>query len=756
MSATPSSVSFDPVGGLAVLTTATTTYAIRIGADGSPRHLYWGPTAGFAADLPLPRSPAASSFEAEPAADELAPQTGARFGPAGLQVRFADGVQGAQWRFTGHHVTDHGELRLRLTDRHYPLAAELCYRVHPDSDVIERWTELTHTGTSPTLPSPTAPSPDDLTAEVPNADRPTTDRLTTDGPTTDGPIAVTRLDSAAWTAPPLPDYRISHLIGGWNSEFQLQRDRLPVAETVLTGRRGLTGHHASPWLALDDGTATEERGEIWSTALTWSGSWRITVHRDPVGRTTWTGGFGHEGLSWTLRPGETLHTPVFAGLHTTEGGFGAASRAWHAHVRSRVLPDPARELPVLYNSWEATGFDVDLKGQLRLAELAAGLGAELFVLDDGWFGSRSSDRSGLGDWTPRPAAFPGGLRPLADHVHALGMEFGLWVEPEMVSADSDLFRAHPDWVLHAPTREATELRHQLVLDLSRPEVEQWVHHTLDRLVREHRVDWFKWDANRAFTEAGRAHHPDPDRLWIDHTRAVHRVMDRLRADHPGLRIEACAGGGGRVDLAVLARTDQAWASDNTDPVDRIAIQHGFSQLFPARTMGAWVTDSPNVTTGRTTPLRFRFHVAMAGALGLGGDLGSWSAAELAEAAALVAQYKRIRPLVQHGHQYRLSGSGGDSAATSPAFPPAPGEVRAVHYAAPDGSEHAVLAWRPVNRFGHPAAPLPLPALDSTARYREAETGRIHHGAALRRHGIDLALPAGDHASTMIHLTRLTD
>ncbi|MER5635506.1 alpha-galactosidase [Kitasatospora sp. NPDC002227] len=696
----PSAISFDPDRGVALLRTPGGVYAVRIGADGSPRHLHWGAELDLDA-LPHPRSPADSSFEADAAADELAPQTGPRYGPAGLQVRFADGTAGAQWHFAGHRIDGH-ELRLRLTDRHYPLAAELCYRIRPSSDVIERWTELTHTGTP-----------------------------------ADGPVTVTRLDSAAWTVPRLADYRLSHLTGGWNSEFQLQRDRLPVAETTLTSRRGLTGHHASPWLAVDDGSASEEHGEVWSTALAWSGSWRITVHRDPVGRTTWTGGFGHEGLAWALRPGETLHTPVFAGLYS-RGGFGGASRAWHAYVRSAVLPAPERSQPVLYNSWEATGFAVDQAGQMRLAQLAACLGAELFVLDDGWFGARTGERAGLGDWRPRSDAFPAGLRPLADEVHCLGMEFGLWVEPEMVNRDSDLHRAHPDWVLHAPAREATELRHQLVLNLARPEVAAWVHRTLDELVTENAVDWLKWDANRPFTEAGWPGHPDPDRVWTDHVRAVHRIMDQLRADHPGLRIEACAGGGGRVDLAVLARTDQAWTSDNTDPVDRIGIQHGYSQLFPARAMAAWVTDSPNGATGRSTPLRFRFHVAMAGALGLGGDLTRWTEAELKEAAELVARYKEIRPLVQRGEQYRLDGGDGTTA---------------VHYAAADGGEHAVLAWRPATRFGHGPAPLRLPALDLGARYRDRETGEVHSGATLRHRGIDLRLPAGDYASTLIRLVR---
>ncbi|MFJ2415343.1 alpha-galactosidase [Streptomyces brevispora] len=699
-------VSFDPHLGLAVLRTPNSLYAIRIGPDGSPRHVYWGVPLDTAvlAQLPDAVSPAASSFEADATADELAPQTGARFGPAGLQVRFADGTRGAQWRFTGHTVDD-GELRLHLTDRRYPLRAELCYRVRPGSDVIERWAELTHT------------SPADGDGE---------------------PITVDRLDSASWTAPALADYRLSHLVGGWNCEFQLQRGRLPVAETVLTSRRGVTSHQVGPWLAVDDGTATEERGAVWSTALAWSGSWRITIHRDPVGRTTWTGGFGHEGVQWTLRPGQSLRTPVFAGLCTTDG-FGGASRAWHGYVRDHVLPEPDREMPVVYNSWEATGFDVDHAGQVRLARIASRLGAELFVLDDGWFGARCDDRAGLGDWTPRLQAFPDGLRPLADEVHRLGMEFGLWVEPEMVNRDSELYRSHPDWVLNAPTRDATELRNQLVLNFARPDVETWAHRTLDRIVRDHRVSWLKWDANRAFTEAGWDGHPDPDRLWIDHTRAVYRIMDRLRADHPGLRIEACAGGGGRVDLGILGRTDQAWISDNTDPVDRIGIQYGFSQLHPARTMAAWVTDSPNTVTGRSTPLRFRFHVSMAGALGLGGDLTAWSDEELREATELVAQYKQIRPLVQHGRQHRLEGTGG---------------VTALHYAAEDGGEHAVLAWRPTTRFGHQPAPLRLPALDTGSHYLDVDHDRRHSGAALVHHGLDLRLPPGDYASRLIRLRRV--
>jgi alpha-galactosidase len=693
-------VLFDPHHRLWLLSGPTTAYAVRLAGDDSVRHVYWGAvlTLAQAVELVERTSPAASSFEAVAGSDELPVEGGARFGPPSLLVRFADGTRGVQWRYAGHDV-DGGHLRIHLHDRHYPLRVTLHYRMHADSDVLERWTS------------------------VENLD----DRI---------PVTVLRCDSAAWTAPHRTDYRLSHLVGGWSSEFQLRRTEVPVAETVLTSRRGMSSHHANPWLAVDDGTAGEEHGEVWSTALAWSGSWRVTLHRDPVGRTMWTGGFGHEGLTWSLAPGEVLDTPVFAGLYTA-GGFGAASRAWHGYVRRHVLSHPDETRPVLYNSWEATGFDVNEAGQMRLAARAASLGVELFVMDDGWFGARSSDRAGLGDWVPNPGRFPAGLRPLAAEVRRLGMRFGLWVEPEMVNPDSDLYRAHPDWVLHMANRDRTEMRHQLVLNLARPDTAEWTHAWLDRLVAEHDIDFLKWDANRAFTEAGWPGHGDPDRLWIEHTRAVYRIMDRLRADHPGLRIEACAGGGGRADLGILARTDQVWTSDNTDAVDRIGIQHGFSQLYPAQVMGAWVTDSPNGTTARQTPLRFRFHVAMAGVLGIGGDLTDWTAEELKDAAELVATYKRVRPVVQHGTPYRLRGDG---------------TLTAVEYV--HGDEHVVLAWCPTRPYGHDPAPLRLTAVRPEAVYQDRDTGVTYPGAVLLRSGLPLDLPSGDHASAVVCLRRV--
>ncbi|WP_198357548.1 alpha-galactosidase [Streptomyces fildesensis] len=703
-------ISFAPDTGVWLLRTPRTSYALRVDGTGAPCHLAWGPrlTLAEAEELATPPPPPASSFEGPPpVGEELPVDGGARFGVPSLQVRFADGTRAFEWLATGHHVHEPApgaaELVLEFRDRHYPLEIALHYRVHDDSDVIERWTVLRNTG--------------------------------------DDTVTLPRADSAAWTVPAREDHRLSHVTGQWSAETQLHRDRVPFGETTLTSRRGITSHHTNPWVMLDAGDATEDHGQVWSAALAWSGSWRITVQRSPDGRAGFTGGAGHDGAVLPLGPGEEFTTPRFAGLHS-DGGFGATSRAWHAYTLAHVLPHADETRPVLYNSWEATAFDVDEPGQLKLAARAAALGVELYVMDDGWFGARRSERAGLGDWTPSPDRFPQGLTPLVREVHQLGMRFGLWVEPEMVNPDSDLYRAHPDWVLHFPHRARTELRNQLVLNFARRDVADWAYGWLTRLVGDNGIDFLKWDMNRAFSEAGWPDQPDgADRVGTAYVHHLYEIIDRLRADHPGLRIETCSGGGGRVDLGILSRTDQAWTSDNTDAADRMHIQHGYGQIYPARTMAAWVTDVPNQLTGRTVPLRFRFHVAMAGVLGIGGDLTRWSDDELTEGAALLTQYKRVRHLVQHGTLHRPRGPVDEGPA-------------AVQYTAADRSEALLLVWRRTPRHGGPRLPLRLAGLDPTARYRDADSGSVHSAAVLTGYGLLPDLPHGDWASTAVHLVRV--
>ncbi|MET0134654.1 MAG: alpha-galactosidase [Kibdelosporangium sp.] len=685
-------VIFEADGRLWLLTTATTSYAIRLDSSDAPRHVHWGPALTLAQALAVarPAVPKIASFDGD-TVDELVVEGGTRFDAPSLQVRFPDGTRAFEWRYLDYTVEDGGHLAIRFSDRHYPLEVTLHYWIGAGTDVVERWTTLRHTGDS-------------------------------------GAITLLRTDSASWTLPYRPGYHVIHAVGGWANEFQVQETPVPYGETVFTSRRGTSSHQANPWLMVQDGD------EVWSGALAWSGSWRITLRRTPSGQTSFSGGFGHEGLSWRLNPGEEWETPVFAGLYAADG-IEAASRRWHAYVRNHVLPYSDETRPIIYNSWEATEFDVNEENQKSLAARAAALGCELFVMDDGWFGARTTDSAGLGDWSVNLDRFPGGLNPLIEEVHRLGMRFGLWVEPEMVNPDSDLYREHPDWVLHMPNRTRTTMRNQMVLNFARTDVSEWAHRWLDDLVTEHEIDFLKWDMNRSFTEPGWPSEADQDRLWIDHVRHVYAIIDRLRADHPGLRIEACSGGGGRVDLGILARTDQAWTSDNTDALDRMEIQRGYAHIYPARTMSAWVTDSPNQLTAREVPLAFRFHVAMAGVLGVGGNLLTWTEEELAEATELLADYKSIRHVVQHGIHYPLSA----------------GPVTGVQYVL--GNEVVALLWRPVLNFGQPPLPVRLKALDPSAQYTDGKN--TYEGAVLLHHGLPAALPAGDYASTMLHLTQVT-
>lgn len=682
-----------------LLSGPASSYALRLGEDDALLHLHWGPRIALADAEALAAGPGPEYWAFEATLDgheEYPVEGGPRFVRPALSVR-TDERRGTEWSFETYEA-DGDELRLRFSDS--GLGITLHYRMRAGTDVVERWVSLANEGPA---------------------------------------LEVLRADSAAWTLPHRDGWRLSQLHGRWAAESRLVRSELTYGEKVIGSRRGHTSHQHLPWVALDaDGAATEERGEVYGCALAWSGTWRIAVAQLPDARVQITGGVGYDDSGLLrLEPGESFVTPVFAGLWS-DGGFGGASRAWHAYQHAYVIPDADQHRPVLYNSWEATEFDISEEQQGALARRAAAMGVELFVVDDGWFGARTSDRAGLGDWTPNPDRFPAGLKPLADEVHALGMQFGIWVEPEMVNPDSELYRAHPDWVQFQPGRKRTELRNQLVLNLAREDVQEYLWEQLDTLLSSAPIDYVKWDFNRCFTDAGWPGEAYPQRLWVDHVHALYRLLDRLRAAHPGVAFESCSGGGGRIDLGIMARTDQVWTSDNTDPLDRLAIQHGFSQVHPARAMAAWVTDSPNnQLNGRASSLRFRFVSAMAGVLGVGGDLTRWSDEELAEARTWVELYKEIRPVVQGGDLHRLRAPEGG--------------LSAVQYSR-DG-EVVVLAWLQAQHYGEPVAPVRLRGLDPAATYECLETGEVHRGAVLLHHGLRTGL-RGDLDAAVFRLRRM--
>jgi alpha-galactosidase len=472
------------------------------------------------------------------------------------------------------------------------------------------------------------------------------------------------------------------------------------------------------------------------------------VEHTPYRQVRVTGGFNSFDFAYPLKPGESLETPPFYAGYSGSG-FGGASRTMHRFERERILPGggESRLRPVLYNSWEATTFNVDEAGQTALADKAARLGVEMFVMDDGWFGARNNDRAGLGDWFVNPQKFPQGLKGLIGHVNGLGMDFGLWVEPEMVNANSDLYRKHPDWVMNFPDRPRSELRNQMVLNLARDDVKEYLFGVLDKLAGEYNVRYFKWDMNRAFSEPGWPEMAPADqrKLWVRYDRNLYEIMDRLRARHPKLEIESCSGGGGRVDLGILQRVDEVWPSDNTEAFDRLRIQEGFTQAYAPKIMSAWVTDVPNMN-GRSTPLDFRFLTAMQGALGVGANLNKWTERDSAMAARMIALYKRIRPTVQTGNLYRLASPGAN-------------DVTVNQYVAADGAQAVVFAFRHSQQYNTAAPTIRLRGLDERAVYRVTSIdGKLLEkqpqlsGAYLMRAGLNVNL-RGDFDSTAVILDR---
>ena len=435
--------------------------------------------------------------------------------------------------------------------------------------------------------------------------------------------------------------------GRWCREFHpLRRDLAPGAY-MAENRRGRTSHENPPILWAGTSGFGEQRGEVWGVHLAWSGNSRVSADRLPDGRAlVQLGELLHPG-EVVLGPGESYRTPAVYAVHST-AGMTPASRQFHAVVRD--AHGARRPRPVVLNTWEAVYFDHDFDTLVALAERAAAVGVERFVLDDGWFGSRRDDTSGLGDWWVSPDVHPQGLSPLIERVRGLGMEFGVWVEPEMVNPDSDLFRAHPDWALATDEYEPVLGRHQLVLDLAIPDAFDEILGRLDALLRDHDIAFVKWDMNRDHVQASGAHGRAGTHAQ---TAALYALLDELRRRHPAVEFESCSSGGARIDLGILQRTDRVWPSDTNDPLERQAIQYNATTLIPPHVMGAHVGPPGTHTTGRRQSLAFRAGTALFGHFGIEWNLLDIDDDELQQLAGWVALYRAHRDLLHSGDVVRI-------------------------------------------------------------------------------------------------------
>jgi alpha-galactosidase len=555
------------------------------------------------------------------------------------------------------------------------------------------------------------------------------------------PVTIEQAAAAAW-ALPRGQYTLNYLTGRWAGEYNLAQETLQHGARVLESRRGSTGHQANPWFAIQSGSSDEDSGEVWFGALGWSGSWRIVVEQDQLDAVRVTGGFNPFDFGYVLKPGEKLDTPIFYGGYSAHG-LGGASRLLHSFENHNILPRTGKTAskptpkprPVIYNSWEATGFNVTEAGQIALAEKAAPIGIDRFVMDDGWFGQRKNDHAGLGDWYVNKQKFPNGLKPLIDKVHSLGMDFGLWVEPEMVNPDSDLYRQHPDWVLNFPGRPRSEARNQLVLNLARSDVRDYVLGFLDKLLTENDIAFLKWDYNRNWSEPGWDQLPPAEqkKVYVAFTQNLYEILAELRKRHPNVEIESCSGGGGRVDLGVLRYTDEVWPSDNTDPFDRLTIQDGFSYAYTPQVMMAWVTDSPHWLNKRSTSLTYRMLSSMQGSLGIGADITKWSEQDAALAKRLIAAYHQVQPTIVQGDLYRLISprNGSEFSATQTVdHDKTQSVVFAFIHSTQEGRGFPILKLEGLD----PAAQYALTPIEGKANPREPTTAT---GAYWMSHGLEM-------------------
>ena len=633
-----------------------------------------------------------------------------------LEAVFADHVRDIDLMMvSGSIISVAGRQTLKIIqkDRYYPLEVTSYIRAIPEYDILEKWVVVKNTGSK-------------------------------------DPIKIENLRSSSIS---LPNniYNLTHMAGQATHEFQLRSTRITEGIKTLEARDFKSFLTPNWFMISPAGESGDTVGSAWFGTLEYSGNWRIDFDKAFNGRLQIVGGIDFWDTDWFLKPGEQLQSPKFI-VGYTQAGKEGASRDLRKYVSNLVLPEKFRHKlrPVLYNSWYATGFNVNEDQQLALAKAANELGVELFVIDDGWFKGRNNDHAALGDWIVDKKKFPNGLQHMIQKINDMGMEFGIWVEPEMVSPNSDLYRKHPDWVFYFPHRTRHEGRHQLMLNLAREDVYQYLFKSLSDLLSKNNISYIKWDQNRTLSEPGWPSAP-PDEQREVRLRYIHnlyRLIDSLRSRFPDVLFEDCSSGGGRVDLGMLSRMDQAWASDNTDPIDRLFIQYGYLNAFPANTMVSWITPGDH---HRANPsLDFKFDVAMSGILGIGYDITRWNASEMELAKKKIALYKKIRPMVQQGTLFRL-------------VPPYSGDRCALQYVADDRSSAVVFCYnmgeylQGSTEASQKSTVLKLQGLDPEGSYKISpdKDQKIYKGAFLMQIGISWPV-SGIEKSAILEVNRVAE
>lgn len=701
------------------------SYIIRLAAGKYPLHVYWGKRVGVIRDDVLSRltNYTDDTLSLHELPLDVLPQECPTFGvgdlrPGMLHIRHADGTHALDLQVVSHRIltekpplsglpSARGEqsqtLLLTLRDAYSGISVELAYTIYDDIDIIARSAKIINNGTSPVVLQ-------------------------------EALSACVDFEQA--------DFSLLTLSGAWARERDEFIRPLVPGHQGVSSERGATGHQTSPFMALLAPNTTEASGDVYAFALCYSGSFTADVSVDSFGMARAQIGINPFNFSWTLDAGNVFQTPE-AYLCYSADGLDGMSRQFHSLVHRRITTGKfaSAHRPILVNNWEATYFDFNEEKLLSLARCAKDVGIELFVLDDGWFGHRESDNSSLGDWFDNTHKLPQGLRHLSDEIHALGLKFGLWVEPEMISPDSELYRAHPDWCIHAGDRMRIESRHQLVLDLTRQDVRDYIVSVITDALRRGNVDYVKWDMNRNINMWGSSQLSPERQTELGHRYmlGLYEIMQTIISRFPDVLFESCAGGGGRFDLGMMCMMPQAWCSDDTDAWMRCRIQLATSYVFPPSTMGAHVSAVPNHQTGRTTPLATRAAVAMGGTYGYELDLTKLPQEELDAIRRLNAEVKALQPLLLYGeyHRLRSPSSGNDAAWMSVS----------------DDRREAIVTHVFAQSYPNQKKTLlRLRGLNPNLLYRDEKTGNLYGGDELMYHGIPLCTPWNDYMAQQFHLT----
>jgi len=593
-------------------------------------------------------------------------------------------------------------LVLTLEDQLIGLEAELYYSVFSKKDIITRHTRLINKS--------------------------------------DAVINVTKVASAMLDLQ-FGDWDEIHFVGKHAMEREVTRNHLSQDIRVISSKRGMSSHHQNPFVILCDHDAGESHGDCYGLMLMYSGNHKFEIEKDQAGATRITAGINDDSFMWRLGQGESFDTPEVIMTYTSHG-LEALSHNYHDIIRENVCDRKYMDVkrPVLINNWEATYFDFTGDKIIDIAKTASSLGVEMMVLDDGWFGKRDDDNSGLGDWFVNENKLIGGLKRITDETDKLGMKFGLWFEPEMINEDSDLFRAHPDWAFRDPDRRPTMSRNQMVLDMSNKAVEDYLFDSISKILASAHISYIKWDFNRSVCNVYSNNLPADRQGETAHRfmLGTYSLLDRLLKAYPDLMIEGCSGGGGRFDAGMMFYCPQIWCSDDTDAIERLDIQEGTSFGYPVSTVGSHVSAVPNHQTGRSTPLETRGIVAMSGTFGYELDITKMTEDEKSVIKDQIKTFNSYYWLIQKGDYYRVT----------------PNDQREIYkaweFAAKDKSEALLNIVVKRSQANAKIKNIKLRGLIEDAVYRIEGTDTRMSGAALMYGGYAINLSIGDYPSAQIH------